>query len=131
MTPDHLHWSEHWEDAIERDEIERLMTLADDDLLKELGSAAHGAFPQDALNRGTRVLARWMDATRQALCQSAKIKKVTQDGDKVATAGAIADLLASQFGVVPAATVAVLIVRSGMTSYCAVYWAPEATDDAD
>ncbi|GAA2282505.1 hypothetical protein GCM10010430_80420 [Kitasatospora cystarginea] len=98
------------------------MTLSDDDLLTELGLSAHGSFPQDALNRGARILVRLQEAARQAICGSEKIKKITQDDDKIALTGAIADLLASQFGVVPAATVAVLIVRSGVASYCSVPW---------
>ncbi|MEV4677310.1 hypothetical protein AB0K34_37130 [Actinomadura sp. NPDC049382] len=119
------------EDTIERDEIVRLMSLSDDTLLAELGSSAHAAFPQDALRRGRQVLARLRDASREAICGNARIKQIAQDGDKVALAGAIADLLATQFAVAPAATVSVLLVRSGVTDYCSAYWSPEAGDGID
>lgn len=112
-------------------EIKRLMALPEDALLKELGSGAHGAFPQDAIARGSRVLARLRDAAQQAICSNAKIREISQDGDKVALAGAIADLLATQFDVTPAATVSVLIVRSGVANYCSAVWGSGSDDATD
>ncbi|WP_224277365.1 hypothetical protein [Streptomyces sp. LS1784] len=116
---------------MEREAIERLMALPEDALLKELGSSAHGAFPQDALARGAQIFARLQEAARQAICTNTAIQKVCQSGDQVALIGAITDLLATQFDVTPAGTVAVLLVRSGVANYCRVYWGPDASDGTD
>ncbi|MFD9807679.1 hypothetical protein ACFWZZ_10520 [[Kitasatospora] papulosa] len=116
---------------MEREELERLMALPEDALLKELGSSAHGSFPQDALARGARIFARLQDATQQAICTNTSIQKICQSGDRVALAGAITDLLATQFHITPAGTVAVLLVRSGVANYCQAYWGPDASNGTD
>lgn len=111
-----------WRNIIEREEIAQLWGQSDEVLLKAIGTDVHGAFPQDALERGAKVLDRLRAAAQDAICTSPRIRALVQNADRLALSMAVAELLASRFGVDAAGPVAVLIVRAGVTEYCRLHW---------
>ena len=101
---------------IDLDEATLLARLADD--------VALGVGPLDP-DRKRLVARAWIEAQRERLraviCEDPQIRLLREStsDDRVALAAAVADLVASLTGNLAAATVAVLMVRSGIDSLCA------------
>lgn len=112
-------------DETQRRTLDALSALPDDDLFRLLASAEHGAFPQDAVRQGRVVLARATESSRDRICGSPAIRAAVEAGDESALVGAVTDLLLVHFGLVPAATIAVLFVRSGVGRFCAREWSDD------
>jgi hypothetical protein len=107
-----------------RDRLVPLISLDEDALLERLADEVTlGVGPVDP--SGKRAIARaWMDAQRQrlrrALCHKPQIEtlRVSASSDSLNLAAAVADLIASITGTLPAATVAMLLVRTGLDRLC-------------
>jgi hypothetical protein len=108
-----------------REEISALVDLDEDALLVRLaGEVVLGVGPLDP-NRKRSIARSWMEAQRDrlrsAVCGSAQIEVLRQSAsdERIETAAAVADLVAAVTGKLPAATVAMLLVRTGLDSLCA------------
>jgi hypothetical protein len=104
-------------------EIRELLDLDEDTLLERLGRADGASFatPEDARERGRDFFGNALDKYRAKICGSKQIREYTEGDDgslKAQAAAAIADLI----GGLGAATVAVLIVQSGVRSLCSGIW---------
>jgi hypothetical protein len=106
--------------------IQQLMDKSDMDLLVALGSTSHGSLPSDAFERGTRIMARIRNAMKEKVCRNETVIAAARADGKIALTTAVADLLAPQFGLIPAATASILLVRSGIDMYCQSVWDTDA-----
>jgi hypothetical protein len=101
---------------LDLDEAELLVRLADEVVL--------GVGPLDP-DRKRSVAQAWIDAQRErlraAICGDLRIRvlRETASDDRVDLAAAVADLAATVTGKLAAATVAVLMVRTGLDNLCA------------
>jgi hypothetical protein len=113
------------------EEIERLLARDEAELLEEIGSILAGKPilpPSPAEIR--RAAAVWLMAKRAAfadvICSNQEIRKRFEDGSKsgrrLEVAAAVADAIVGLCGVVPPATVSVLLVREGLQALCASCW---------
>lgn len=112
---------------VDLNEIRELFELDRDTLLERLGESDGATFatPEDARERGRGFFRNALDKYRAAICGSAQIREYTENDDgslKAQAAAAIADLI----GGLGAATVAVLIVQSGVRQMCSEIWRGEA-----
>jgi hypothetical protein len=105
--------------------VEPLLNLSEADLLVRLADdVALGVGPLDP-DRKRSIARAWLDAQREALrdavCGNARIRllRETAADDSVELAAAVADLVAGVSGKLPAATVAVLMLKVGLDGYCA------------
>lgn len=94
-----------------------------DDLLTELGQVGFEITPRDALARGTAVYETMRSSLRTAICGNEGIRDLARDGNRAPEiAAALHDLLATLTHGVPAATLAVLLVKDGLSNFCAEDW---------
>ena len=95
-----------------------------DDLLTELGQVGFEITPRDALARGAAVYETMRSSLRTAICGDEGIRDVARDGNRtLEIAAALHDLLVPLTHGAPAATLAVLLVKDGLSSFCAKDWA--------
>jgi hypothetical protein len=113
--------------AMSMDDVDlvHLLSLDEDALLERLAEeviVAAGPLDRERKRQLARV---WLDAQRtrlrEAVCGHAIAQDIAsrKDDDLVDSLAALADLVASVTGKLPAATVAVLLVRSGLDRLCA------------
>jgi hypothetical protein len=108
-----------------REQVASLVGLDEDALLVRLADeVVLGVGPLDPDRK--RMIARaWVDAQRErlrsAICANPRIRQLheTASEDILELAAAVADLVASITGNLPAATLAVLLVRTGLGGLCA------------
>jgi hypothetical protein len=95
-----------------------------DSLLIELGTYGIDVSPRDPLRKGMRIYDALCAKLRQDICTNDGIRILLEDrADELALAGALADLVAALSHHVPTATVAALLIKTGLPAYCADYWA--------
>jgi hypothetical protein len=102
-----------------------LLELTEDALLARLADeVALGVGPLDPARK--RAIAKaWLDAQRDrlrdAVCGDPRVQAIRtgEAGDLVELAAAVSDLVASVTGKLPAATVAMLLVKQGLGQLCA------------
>lgn len=107
-----------------RGQVASLIDLEENALLLRLADeVALGLGPLDP-DRKRSIARAWFGAQRERLrvviCADPQIRALREStsGDRVALAAALADLVATLTGNLGAATVAVLIVRTGIDSLC-------------
>jgi hypothetical protein len=104
--------------------VQALSGLDEDELLEKLADqVALGVGPLDPQRK--RAIARaWMDAQRDSfrasICSDPRVQAIRDRAavDEVAAAAAVADLIAAVTGKLPAATAAMLLVRTGLDRLC-------------
>lgn len=103
---------------------DELSKLSYDQLLENLGSSlVHEIFPRDARRRGSEIYRSIRDSLQDAICGNSTIENLARDGDRRADLmAALADLIASHVNLVPAFTVAELLMRDQLHEYCARQW---------
>lgn len=110
-------------DAVAVNELERLLMEQWSDLLAELGSGGTDAFPGAAIEKGLRLLTNLQARLRTMVCGDRGLRDlVDTKSDDLTIAGAVYDLIAGSTGHLPAASVAVLLVKVGISDYCAAVW---------
>jgi hypothetical protein len=118
--------------AASQNELKAKLLLSDDTLLAEVGqSLGKGATATDAIRRGRQVLENLKRELKDKVCSNSAIiaSYRESDADAVRLVGAIVDVIAGALHGIPPATVAVLIYRAGLATYCGAGWPP--TDTAD
>jgi hypothetical protein len=114
------------------DSTQRISMLLETDL-DELYSALGKEVAGPGMTRGTRNLRKlgreWLKAKREqlsaAVCHDPKVRALCEDGKKggrIILVAAVTDLVASLVVGVSPVTVAVLLVREGLTSLCEGTW---------
>lgn len=115
------------------EEIRAKLLLSDDQLLIEVGqSLGKGATFTDAKRRGHQVVENLSRRLKASVCSNSKViacHKATKTDD-VQLVAAIVDCIVGALHGISAATVAVLIYRTGLTKYCGPGWPPEGPDEA-
>jgi hypothetical protein len=103
---------------------DELSKLSYDQLLEDLGSAVvHEIFPRDARRRGAEIYKSIRDSLQDVICGNAAIENLARDDDRRADVlAALADLIAAHVNLVPAFTVAELLMRDHLHEYCARQW---------
>ena len=92
-------------------------------LLTELGLSGTDIAPRDALQKGLRVFGALQESLERKVCESARVRSLVDDGRRdLEVAAAVADLVAAVSHHVPAATVAALVVKSGVANLCQARW---------
>ena len=113
-----------------QEDIEKLLSLDNESLYLEIGNklTGKGAFPFDK-KYVTKLAKNWMREKRQhlaeILCDDKNIRELIRNQNKqnrILLITAIADLISSIISIVPAVTVAVLIVKEGFESLCSKKW---------
>jgi hypothetical protein len=100
-----------------------LMTRNKDDLLIELGQWGFEASPRDVLTRGQELYATLRGSLKTAICVNPRMRRLANDDThRPEIAAALADLIASQVHGVPAATLAVLFIKDGLSDLCGDVW---------
>jgi hypothetical protein len=111
-----------------QDEIRAKLLLPDDDLLAEIGqSLGKGATFTDAIKRGRQVLENLKHELRTKVCSNSKVVACYKGSkkDNVQMVAAIIDAIAGALHGIPPATIAILLYRTGLTTYCGTGWPPE------
>lgn len=98
--------------------VDELLAASPVDLLRRLGATHEAAFPGDLYERGIEFMDRILDHLLVVICASAAAREAQRRGDTISLFTAVADLLAAQIGVLPAATAAALIVKIGFDRLC-------------
>ena len=114
------------------DDIARLITLTDDELLVELGQAIEagegmGAFPSRArvLRKGREWFAAFLNEATGVICTNPQVYAITRRQVVVAEAIEVVALALTDAALalpVPIATVSALFVRRGIENLCATTW---------
>lgn len=99
-----------------------LLDAPRDDLLIELGVIGHEALPRDALRRGREVYATLRVSLAESICVDPRVRELEREGRRVELLAVLADTVAGLVDTVPVATLAVLLVRDGLSSLCADHW---------
>ena len=116
---------------IDENEIREKLTLTDDQLFEEVGLAlSRGAILGDPRQKGAKFYARIcndLQGTRSNFCSNAKVKSCFEkNDDRIALVAAIIDVLTennAHLGITGSlATVAVLILRTGVGELCKQHW---------
>lgn len=102
----------------------RLCGLSEQELFVELGEQlSSGVGRRDPKYLAT-VARVWfedrMERFRHLVCGSEAVRLAQQSGDEATLLSAVADLIAPIAGILPAATVAVLLARYGIDRLCGV-----------
>ena len=117
------------------DELSELLQLDEDELYDELARSdpmnVDVMFsPAEARDTGRRTFERLREPLRQRVCVEwdycAK-KGATEFSDTLTLTAAVADIIVTVLGGIPAGTVAVLLVKKGLSRLCAC--GPEAAVD--
>ena len=106
-------------------DVATLLAWNEDQLLADLGaSAGRGFGPSDLIRGGREIFDNCWSAVERVICTSEKLRALQKvsAGDGSEVASAIIDLIAGLLHGIPAATVAVLIVKRGLPHLCRTYW---------
>jgi len=108
-----------------RSEIEDLLRLSEDHLLAQLGEAVQprgvGEKLSDLVGRGRATLDRIRGDLQRIVCVEWDFCSKRSDpslNDDISLATAICDLISAACGILPVTTVAVLLVKRGLTEFC-------------
>jgi hypothetical protein len=115
------------DDETAMEEIRKKLALPEDDLLAEIGtSLGKGATFTDALRRGRQVFENLKRELRTSVCSNPGVIACFQGSktDAVQTVAAIVDAIAGALHKVPPATIAILLYRTGLGTYCGSGWPP-------
>jgi hypothetical protein len=105
-------------------EISTKLQLLDKDLYADLGkSSNHQMSPSDAVRRGIALYKNIKNKIQPSICTNDTIKQhFNDDHEKVVLISSVADLVSGLFFEISPITVAVLLVKEGLNSYCAEFW---------
>lgn len=107
---------------------QRLLAASDDELFQLLGTELSGTqalplSPAELIERGRRWFSAQEDMLRATVCINPRVKALTlENRDDLALAAALADVLASLVLPVTPVTLAALIVRRGLKTFCELHW---------
>jgi hypothetical protein len=113
-------------------EIKAKLLLRDDELLAEVGqSLGKGATSTDAIRRGRQVVENLKRELKERVCFNSMIITCyrASETDAVQLVAAIVDVIAEALHGIPPATVAVLLYRTGLATYCSPGWPPAGAAD--
>jgi hypothetical protein len=117
------------------DELSELLELDEDQLYAELARSDPANVdvmfsPAEARDTGRRTFERLREPLRQRVCVEwdyCTKKKSSDFSDTLTLTAAVADIIVTVLGGIPAGTVAVLLVKKGLFRLCAC--GPEAAGD--
>ncbi len=104
------------------EEAEALLTLSEDELLKRIaeGDQEH-AFPMDMLRWGRDRYEAAKDRYRESVCNNPAVVAIWKS-EKGARRAAVVCAIADAITQVPAMTIATLIAKEGLDTYCERVW---------
>lgn len=115
-------------DAKLRQEIEARLELPQEMLLLELaGAAGLGASPPTPSD-GQAIFRNWSRKVQAEVCRDPEVRRLhgVLGHKRMELACVIAECLIQKFTGIPAATIAILLMREGLAGFCSVHWGQSA-----